>query len=96
MTWASAARANLTRCPAPRTISPLANRKSEMISSRIPSKTISARIQLRCLNLVDRAGYLTDADQAIVTQLRETFKLVGGPAALAAAGADPASATARP
>ncbi len=48
-------------------------------------QTVSARLELRCFNLVDRKAYLADADRQIVEQLRARFKLVGGPAALAAA-----------
>lgn len=50
-------------------------------------QTISARIELRCFNLVDRADYLAQADGQIVAQLKETFKLIGGPQALAQAAA---------
>jgi 3-hydroxyacyl-[acyl-carrier-protein] dehydratase len=48
--------------------------------------TVSARLELKCFNLADRQKYLAPADAAIVAQLRERFKLVGGPAALVAAG----------
>lgn len=47
---------------------------------------VQARIELRCFNLVDRAGYLAGADADIVADLKQRFKLIGGPAALAAAG----------
>jgi 3-hydroxyacyl-[acyl-carrier-protein] dehydratase len=46
--------------------------------------TVQARIELRSFNLVERGSYLAAADSAIVAQLRDRFKLVGGPAALAA------------
>jgi len=49
-------------------------------------QTVSARLELRCFNLADRAAHLGEADRQIVAQLRERFKLVHGPAALAAAG----------
>jgi len=52
------------------------------------AKAVSAKIELRCVNLGERAGYLADADAAIVADLRERFKLVGGPRALAAAAGD--------
>jgi 3-hydroxyacyl-[acyl-carrier-protein] dehydratase len=47
--------------------------------------TVTARLELSCFNLADRAGYLAGADQVIVEQLKKRFELVGGPAALAAA-----------
>lgn len=47
--------------------------------------TVSARLELKCFNLVDRAAYLADADKAIIEQLRGRFKLAGGPEALARA-----------
>lgn len=49
--------------------------------------TVSARLELKCFNLADRAAYLADADKAIVAQLRGRFKLAGGPEALARATA---------
>lgn len=52
------------------------------------AKAVSAKIELRCANLADRTSYLADADAAIVADLRERFKLIGGPRALAAAGAE--------
>jgi 3-hydroxyacyl-[acyl-carrier-protein] dehydratase len=45
--------------------------------------TVSARLELKCFNLADRHAYLADADKAIIAQLRQRFKLVGGPEALA-------------
>ena len=51
------------------------------------AKAVSAKLELRCGNLVDRAEYLAAADTAIVAELRDRFKLIGGPEALAAAGA---------
>ena len=48
------------------------------------AKAVSAKLELRCSNLGEQAGYLADADAAIVAQLRDRFKLIGGPAALAA------------
>ena len=50
------------------------------------AKAVSAKIELRCGNLGHRAGYLADADAAIIAQLRDHFKLIGGPAALAGGG----------
>jgi len=56
-------------------------------------QTLSARLELKCFNLADlpasRQGsgtaWLAEADKQIVAQLRERFKLVGGPQALAQA-----------
>ena len=48
-------------------------------------QAVSARLELRCYNLADTRGYLADADAAIVAQLKDHFRLIGGPAALAAA-----------
>ncbi len=48
-------------------------------------QTVSGRLELRCFNLAEKHSYLAEADQAIIAQLREQFKLVGGPAALPAA-----------
>ncbi len=47
-------------------------------------QTVSGRIELKCFNLAQRAAFLAEADDEIVRQLRQRFKLVGGPAALAA------------
>jgi 3-hydroxyacyl-[acyl-carrier-protein] dehydratase len=49
-------------------------------------QTVSARLELRCLNLADRAGYLAGADEQIVAKMRKQFELIHGPAALAASG----------
>lgn len=48
------------------------------------AKAVSAKFNLRCGNLADRAGFLAEADAAIVAQLRDRFKLIGGPEALGA------------
>ncbi len=50
-------------------------------------QAVSARLELRCFNLRDRQAYLASADEQIVQQLRQRFKLIGGPEALSAAGA---------
>jgi len=47
---------------------------------------VSASLELRSFALTDRAAYLADADKAIVEQTKKRFELIGGPAALAAAG----------
>jgi 3-hydroxyacyl-[acyl-carrier-protein] dehydratase len=44
--------------------------------------TLTARIELRCFNLAERAAYLAASDEAIIAQLKERFALVGGPQAL--------------
>jgi len=49
-------------------------------------QAVSGRLDLRCFNLAGRAPGGAAADEAIVAQLRERFKLIGGPEALAAAG----------
>jgi len=49
-------------------------------------QTVSGRLELKCMNLADRHGYLAKADRDIVAQLRQRFELVGGPAAMARAG----------
>ena len=48
-------------------------------------QTVAGRFELRSFNLADRAAYLADADKQIVAQLRQRWKLVHGPEALAAA-----------
>jgi len=45
-------------------------------------QSVSARLDLRCFNLSERAGYLAGADEAIRRRLRETFTVIGGPDAL--------------
>ncbi|MDY6914231.1 MAG: 3-hydroxyacyl-ACP dehydratase FabZ family protein [Planctomycetota bacterium] len=46
-------------------------------------QTVTARLQLRSFNLAEKASHLAAADQAIVAQLKQRFKLIGGPEALA-------------
>lgn len=43
---------------------------------------LSGRLELKCLNLAEIDPRLASADGAIVAQLREQFKLIGGPALL--------------
>ncbi len=50
-------------------------------------QSVTARLELRSMNLVDRSPHLADADRSIVQQCRKTFELIGGPAALAGAQA---------
>ena len=49
------------------------------------AQAVGARLELKCFNLAERGGYLGDADEAIVRDLKKQFELVGGPAALTAA-----------
>lgn len=48
---------------------------------------VSAKLELVCFNLADRPDLQApaDSDEAIVAEMKERFKLVGGPRALAAA-----------
>ena len=50
------------------------------------TQAVSARLELRCFNLAEQHAHLAAADAEIVAQLRQVFKLVGGPEALAANG----------
>ena len=47
-------------------------------------QAVSARLQLRCFNLAESRPSMAQADKDIVTRLRQQFKLIGGPQALAA------------
>ncbi|HUU21677.1 MAG TPA: 3-hydroxyacyl-ACP dehydratase FabZ family protein [Phycisphaerae bacterium] len=49
-------------------------------------QAVSGRLELRCFDLAGRTAGGAAADEAIRAQLRQWFKLVGGPEALAAAG----------
>jgi 3-hydroxyacyl-[acyl-carrier-protein] dehydratase len=49
-------------------------------------QAVSGRLELRCFNLADERACGPDVDQAIIAGLRERFKLIGGPKALAAGG----------
>jgi len=50
------------------------------------TQAVAAKLELNCFNLADRHDYLAEADRAIIAQVKERFKLIGGPAALAACG----------
>ncbi|SRR5690554_1733505 len=50
--------------------------------------TVTARLDLKCFNLVDRQKHLAGADEHIIKQMRERFELIGGPSALACAQSD--------
>jgi len=47
-------------------------------------QAVSARLELRCFNLATSRQSMAQADKDIVAQLRQQFKLIGGPEALAA------------
>ena len=47
--------------------------------------TVTAKLELSCFNIRDKAPYLTTADEAILSTLRKRWELIGGPAALATA-----------
>lgn len=47
-------------------------------------KTVQAKVELRCFNLADTDPKLAWADQKIIEQVKDRFKLCGGPAILAA------------
>jgi len=49
-------------------------------------QAVSGRLELRCFNLAGRRGCTRQTDEAIIGQLRQRFRLIGGPEALAAAG----------
>ena len=49
-------------------------------------QAVSGRLELSCFNLAGRAGGGPETDQAIIAQLKEQFRLVGGVEALKAAG----------
>jgi len=48
-------------------------------------QTVSGRIELRCFNLAQRQAFLASADAQIIEQLKQRWKLIHGPEALAAA-----------
>jgi len=50
------------------------------------TQTVSGRLELSCFNLAEKHRYLAEADAAIIAQLKECFKLIGGPPALEARG----------
>jgi 3-hydroxyacyl-[acyl-carrier-protein] dehydratase len=43
---------------------------------------LSGRLELKCFNLAEIDPHLAEADAAILAQLRQQFKLIGGPALL--------------
>jgi 3-hydroxyacyl-[acyl-carrier-protein] dehydratase len=51
------------------------------------AQAVSARLELKCFNLAQRGGYLADADESIINDLKKQFELVGGTTALTASNA---------
>ena len=50
------------------------------------AQAVQGRLELRCFNVADLAPAAADADARIIAQLKQRFRLIGGPEALAAAG----------
>jgi 3-hydroxyacyl-[acyl-carrier-protein] dehydratase len=50
-------------------------------------QAVQGRLVIRSLNVADICPAAADADQRIIAQLKQRFRLIGGPEALAAAGA---------
>ena len=48
------------------------------------SQTVQGRLELRCCNVADVAPAAAAADEQIIASLKQQFKLIGGPEALAA------------
>jgi 3-hydroxyacyl-[acyl-carrier-protein] dehydratase len=48
---------------------------------------VGGKLELKCLNVADVCPAAVGADERIIAQLKKQFKLIGGPEALAAAGA---------
>lgn len=55
------------------------------------NQAVSGRLELNCFNLSGRQEHLAQADAAIIQQMKEQFKLIGGPSALASAAAGQSS-----
>lgn len=51
------------------------------------TQTVSARLTLRSFNVADRDPALASSDAGILAEVRERFRLIGGPAAVSAAAA---------
>ncbi|HEC61226.1 MAG TPA: beta-hydroxyacyl-ACP dehydratase [bacterium] len=45
---------------------------------------VSARLELKCMEMADKVRHGKDIDERITAQVKEMFELVGGPAALSA------------
>lgn len=52
------------------------------------AQAVQGRLELRCFNVADVSPAAAGADARIIAQLKQRFKLIGGPEALAAAGVD--------
>ncbi len=48
------------------------------------TQTVSARLELRCFNLAEQRASLAAADASILEQMKQRFKLIGGPALMEA------------
>ena len=53
------------------------------------SQAVRGRFELRCYNVADVHPASAEADPRIIARLKEQFKLIGGPEALAAAAESP-------
>ena len=76
---------NILRCEAAATAIGGETAKFKAVGFVGDRQAVSGRLELRCLNLAGRSGCDEATDAAIVEQLKDRFKLVGGPEALAAA-----------
>ena len=52
------------------------------------AQAVQGRLELRCFNVADVSPVAAGADARIIAQLKQRFKLIGGPEALAAAGVE--------
>ena len=52
------------------------------------AQAVQGRLELRCFNVADVSPAAAGADARIIAQLKQRFKLIGGPEALAAAGVE--------
>ena len=52
-------------------------------------QAVQGRFELRCYNVADVHPASAEADSRIIARLKEQFKLIGGPEALAAAAVAP-------
>lgn len=51
------------------------------------STAVSGKLELKCCNIADVCPHASEGDARLIEQLKTQFRLVGGPEALAAAGA---------
>ena len=52
------------------------------------AQAVQGRLELRCFNVADVSPAAAGADERIIAQLKQQFRLIGGPEALAAAGVE--------